>query len=242
MRLRVRLVLGGIEAAGQARNADANLRSPQRPMCPRRSWRRCLDRAKQAISRLLGHRRATAGFAPALLGWCHLKPFEPRVAACAARLRERSGPDALLARWPGSQTHGKTRPATTASRHAARHGRHRTVWPKAPSRSAWSRRPPRPDRALGPRWACRGHTRDTRALGYHRASEPRNGRVWRRVRLVSRGIEASAPRSLDALGISRSVSRGVGLAISRQPSLPDAAVGLTIQTTNRSSRPPPGQP
>jgi hypothetical protein len=35
------------------------------------------------------------------------------------------------------------------------------------------------------------HTRDIRALGHHRASAPRNGREWPRVRLGLGGIETS---------------------------------------------------
>jgi hypothetical protein len=46
------------------------------------------------------------------------------------------------------------------------------VWPKALSRSSWSGPTPGPDRAVGPRWACRGHTRDIRALG-HASERPR---------------------------------------------------------------------
>jgi hypothetical protein len=54
-------------------------------------------------------------------------------------------------------------------------------------RRPWSGPTSGPNRAVGPRWACRGHTRDIRA---RHASEPRNGRVGRRVRLVLGSIAA----------------------------------------------------
>ena len=52
--------------------------------------------------------------------------------------------------------------------------------------------------ALGPRWACRGHTHAIRALGHYHASESPNGRVWPRVRLGLGGIVA-----IDAAGQQR---------------------------------------
>jgi hypothetical protein len=140
-------------------------RSPRRPMCPGRSWRRCWT----VPNRPLVGCWATGAQRRAY----NLMPFEPRVAAwaCAARPRGHRGP-ALRARQ-------------IASAVGVAEGTFETLLERADTR------------AVRPHWACRGYTRDIRALGHHHASEFSEGPRVAACAARPRGIEAAGRQRLS---------------------------------------------